>query len=275
MTTLMRTHSCENVTFAKLVKTEFLKIQYCKIVYPIYACVFVGTLFLTWFSSLLLRGSGESLTTQSPEMQMEEIIQASSASFYFTTTVFAFLGAFFITREFTSKSILTTLSTVPNRFAYISAKTCSTVCISVIVGASSWIVSTLLIKKSYEGFGINPEITSRYFEFFSQSILYITVISVFGVSMGFLLRNTVSALAIFGGLFFVYPFTYLIIHNIPIIQQSVIPTLDKYNPVSIITFLSQLTDSGFQSVWQNVSILLAWAIIPFIIAVQQFIKRDV
>ena len=131
--------------------------------------------------------------------------------YFFAQFAGGVIGALFVTSEFATGSIRTTLAAVPRRGLFVLAKA---IVVTVVVGLASEIaafvaffVGTAIQPRS--AFGATLPIASLSGHGVLRAVLmsglYVTLLTLLGVGLGLIVRHTAGTISIFVGLIFIVP----------------------------------------------------------------------
>lgn len=193
------------VTFAHLVRSEWIKFTSVRSTWWSIGLVAVISVGL----SLLMAASFASFSGEMPAMSVEEAnrqaVQVVVFSTVLTQMLAVILGTITVTGEYSTGMIRSTLTAAPGRIAALFAKALvvavTMFVTSVVVFAIAGVVSGPLLPTgaldlSHPDSSVMPLLGAA---------LYLALIAVLGVGIGFIIRNGPGALAAGIGLVFVAP----------------------------------------------------------------------
>jgi ABC-type transport system involved in multi-copper enzyme maturation permease subunit len=179
------------------------------------------------------------------------------------------LGVLVISGEYSTGMIRATMAAAPKRLPVLWAKL-------IVYGAT---VLALMVPSAFIAFFIGHAIMQPHHQAVSfgaagvvrslfGAALYLTVIGLFGLSLGAIVRNTAGGIALFAGIMFVLP---------PL--MNVLPTswnnaASPYLPLQAGERILQL-QSGTLSPWQGFAVLCGYAAAATAIAAVLLRRRDV
>jgi ABC-2 type transport system permease protein len=183
------------------------------------------------------------------------------------------LGVLVITGEYSTGMIRSTFMAVPRRLPVLWAK--------VLVFAT--VVLVLSIPMTFIGFfgasavmgqhHVNPSLSSPGALRAVIAIpLFLTVLAVFTVSLGAVVRNTAGAIAIFAGIIFVLPGLVGVLSNS--LKNSINPYLPSNAASAFFTVTRDPADHLLQP-WVGFAVFCAYALILLIAAALLLVRRDV
>jgi hypothetical protein len=166
------------------------------------------------------------------------------------------LGVLMITGEYSTGMIRATLGAVPRRLPVLWAKAVVfAVCVFVVTGIAS-LVAFELGAAVLSGAGVHLGLGSPgAARAVLGAALYLTVVGLLGVGLGFLTRNTAGAIATLFGLLLVLP---AIVNALP---QSLYNDVYKYLPMTAGTqVMTTLKDPSMLSPWAGIAVLALYAV---------------
>lgn len=180
------------------------------------------------------------------------------------------IGAMFITTEYSSGSIQTTLTAVPKRLRLIASKIIVLTLSIVVVGELVCFAAFLIAQKIFQGVVTTASLSNpAVLRSVVLAGLYLTLLSLLGFALGLLLRQSAASISVFASVLLIVP---LIGFFLPQSWQNVI---SKYEPSS----LGQSMEAPFNQVnnfgaWSATLILLAYISVLLAIAMTLFVRRD-
>jgi ABC-2 type transport system permease protein len=165
------------------------------------------------------------------------------------------LGVLVITGEYSTGMIRATLSAVPRRLPVLWAKAAVfSAAVFVVMGVASLLAfiggQALLAGAGFQ-VGLGSPGAARAV---LGAALYLTVVGLLGVGLGFLLRNTAGAIATLFGLLLVLP---AIVSALP---SSLYNDIFKYLPmIAGMQVMSTVPDAGLLTPWQGIGVFALYA----------------
>jgi ABC-type transport system involved in multi-copper enzyme maturation permease subunit len=185
------------------------------------------------------------------------------------TYAIATLGVLAVTSEYASGSIKPTLAAVPRRAQLVLGKalavaaTTLTVMLTAVLAAfvaAQAIVSIDGIDLSWTADGVARALTG--------SALYLTGVAVIGVGLGWLLRSTAGAVAVFLGVFVVLPVIGFVLPER--VGAAVLP----YLPSNAGAAIMQLTPGDGLNPWAGLAVFAGYAALGLVGAAMAVRRRD-
>ena len=254
------------VTQRKVVSSEWVKLR---------------SLRSSWVAMTLAVGSliviavaGGILTNQDwghmrPQRQAHfQAVDASLVGVNFAQLAIGVLGVLFITGEYGTGMIRSTLAAVPKRLPVLWAKLAvfSLVCLVLMEGASfaAFFLGQLALQS--HGVSISDPGALRAVV---GSGLYLTVVGVFGVALGFVIRSTAGGIAALVGLLLVLPGV------MSILPQSWQDHLTPYLPSTAGGAVYQIrVDPGTLAPWSGFGVFVLYAAVLVAAAGVVLVRRD-
>ena len=182
------------------------------------------------------------------------------------------IGSLFITTEYTTGSIRTTLAAVPNRWKLIIAKT-GVLKISMLLASEIVCFVAFFIGKAIYG-NMDPSIPDTLTNGADLRAVvlggvYLTLLSVIGFSLGMLLRQSAATISTYVGIVLVIP---LVLFFFP---KSIQDSLTKLEPSYLGREMMSVNpiQNAF-SPWVAAMILVIYAAVLWVCGIMVFQRRD-
>jgi ABC-type transport system involved in multi-copper enzyme maturation permease subunit len=199
---------------------------------------------------------------------------ASLAGFLFGQLAIGVLGVLVMSSEYHTGTIRTTFAAVPNRLMVLLAKVAMFSLVAFVVGEvlafASFFVGQAIMS------GSTPTATLGQPEVLRAVIgggLFFTVLGLFALGLGTIIRHSAAAITTFVALFFVVP---LIIEALP---PTIKDAVGKYLPDNIGSTMTTVkqgfrTDVPTFSPWASFGLLCAYAAVALLIGGILLARRD-
>ena len=180
------------------------------------------------------------------------------------------IGALFITSEYSSGSIRTTLAAVPNRVRLALSKLIVLVVSMLVVSEVVCFGAFLIGQAIYSGVVPTASLSSGSV---LRSVLlagvYLTLLAVLGLALGLILRQSAACISVFTSLLLIVP---LVIFFLPQSWQS---SISKYEPSSLGSAMMS-TSAPVQSfgAWTATWLLTVYVVVVFSVGVTMLARRD-
>jgi ABC-2 type transport system permease protein len=180
------------------------------------------------------------------------------------------LGVLVITGEYSTGMIRSTFAAVPRRLPVLWAK----------IGVYCAVVFALMLPASFLAFFVTQSIVSRHhvqttigaphvLRAVVGAALFLTITSLLGLMLGFLVRNTAGGIAAFAGVMFVLP------GITAILPHSWGDSVDPYLPLSAGTVMLGLhPDANALGAWTGMLLYLGYALAALVVAAVALVHRD-
>jgi ABC-type transport system involved in multi-copper enzyme maturation permease subunit len=198
----------------------------------------------------------------------------SLAGFLFGQLAIGVLGVLVVSAEYSTGTIRATFAAIPHRTTVLAAKVVVFSAVAFVIGEalafSSFFIGQAILT------GTTPHAVLSQPGVLRAVIgggLFLTVLGLFALGLGTIVRHSAAAITVFVGIFFVIP---LIVEALP---SSIKDAVGKYLPDNIgatMTTVKQgfLTDVPTFSPWASFGLLCAYAAAALIIGGVLMAKRD-
>jgi ABC-2 type transport system permease protein len=180
------------------------------------------------------------------------------------------LGVLMITGEYSTGMIRATLSAVPRRLPVLWAKALVFAVVVFIVGGIASLLAfeggQAMLSSAHVSVGLGSYGATRAV---IGGALYLTVVGLLGVGLGFLVRNTAGAIATLFGLLFVLP---AIVAALP---TNLFNDINKFLPFTAGTqILTTVRDSHVLSPWAGIGVFALYAVAAIGAGAVMLVTRD-
>lgn len=257
-----------NVSIASIVRSEWLKFRSVRSSIMGVAVTFVLTLGLSALVTSLLRAHW---TTESAAARLTfDPVSTSLVGILFAQFAIGVIGALFITSEYSSGSIRTTLTAVPQRVELVLGKL-------VVLLASMFVVSEIAC---FAAFSLGQSIFSGVVPTASLSSgstlravilagIYLTLLSVFACGLGLILRQSAATISVFVSLLLVVPLIFAFL------PQSWQNDGSKFLPSELGRAMTAANGvSNHFGPWTSLVIMVAYVVVILGAGVALFVRRD-
>jgi ABC-2 type transport system permease protein len=189
-----RSTAGRDLTFWRIVRSEWIKLRSLRSTFWSYAIVIVMSVGMAALSSL---NSGFNNSGPMPAAQQAHVVaQSTMFGIYFGQLVVAVLGVLVISGEYSTGMIRSTLAAVPQRLPALWAKAVVLFTATLVVGLVSTFGAILVAMPILAGKGITAGLTEP--DVFLPPLygaLYLALLSVFALGIGAMLRNSAGGIA--------------------------------------------------------------------------------
>jgi ABC-type transport system involved in multi-copper enzyme maturation permease subunit len=180
------------------------------------------------------------------------------------------IGTLFITNEYASGSIRTTLAAVPNRMKLVSGKLVVIIASMFVVTEAACFGAFFVGQSIFSGAVPTASISSGGVlraVFFAG--LYLTLLSVLSVALGFIFRHTATCIGFFVTVLMILPLITLAI------PESWRVHITKFEPSELGNAMtSVITPSGDLNAWSSLVTLVIYVVVVLAIGATLFQRRD-
>jgi ABC-2 type transport system permease protein len=258
------------VTLASVTRSEWIKFRSVRST-AMGAIVFVVlTIGLGLLVTTLIRSHWATLPTE--QKLVFDAVATSLAGTSLAQYAAGVIGSLFITAEYGSGAIRTTLAAVPQRLRLVAAKGVVLVASMLVLGEAVCFGAFFIGQRVYSGL-IPASTDSLANSAVLRSVVlggvYLTLLAVLGLALGLLLRSSPATISTFTGLVLVLP---LIIFFLP---SSLQDTLTKYEPSALgRAMMSSFPPDKFFGAWTALGVLVIYVAAALIAALVVFERRD-
>jgi ABC-2 type transport system permease protein len=251
------------VTFPRVVKSEWLKFWSLRSSWYTLGAAVLSMIVLDTLLGLV---AGEKWATLKPDDQMASGVMRG---YQLAQLLVGVLGALFVTGEYGTGMIRSTFAAVPKRLPVLGAKT-------AVFGG---VALTAMVISSFVGFFGAQALLSGFHHSFTLSQtgalrvvagtgVYLTLIGLLGVALGWILRSTAGAISTLVGILLVVPVLF------SAIGKSV-DGIAQYLPSKAGgSFIASIHEAGTLSPWTGLIVLCAWVAAAFGLAAYLLRRRD-
>ena len=197
-------------------------------------------------------------------------VSASLGGTLFAQFAVGVIGTLFITSEYSSGSIRTTLAAVPQRSRMVIGKLLVLVA-SLLVVAEVVCVATFLLGQAIFS-GVVPTAslaTSAVLRSVLFGGLYLTLLSVLGFALGLILRQSAASISTFASLLLILP---IIVFLLPQSWQS---ATSKFLPSTLgRAMMSTSAPADLFGAWAAAGILVIYVVVVLGVGVTLLVRRD-
>jgi ABC-2 type transport system permease protein len=255
---------CQPVTFGRLVHSEWIKFRSLRSTWWVLATAAVTMLAL----ALIIAYNTRHLTAnqQAEDLVPSAPLQGSDLA----QLLLGALGIVFVTGEFSTGMIRSTLTAVPRRLPVLAAKLAVFAAVTAALMAATSLIAFLaaqgLIGHYRTGYSLS---SPGAFRTVMGTAIYLTLVGVIGMMIGWIVRSTPGALVTYAALVLVVPALF---GNF---LQHWGLTVDQYTPPQAgASFSSNLPDPPALSPWAGFWVVVAWASAATLTAIGTLRRRD-
>jgi hypothetical protein len=255
-------------TLLDVVKSEWIKFRTVRSSVMGVIVFFVLTLGLGGLISWAVRSHWNQ--TNGPSRLGFDPVSTSLAGILFAQFAVGVIGVLFITSEYSSSSIRTTLAAVSNRLRLISAKTI-VLAVSLILVSEVVCFATFLLGQAIFS-GVVPSASLGSSDVLRSVLLaglYLTLLTIAGFALGLIVRQSAACISIFVSVLLIVPIIFAFL------PQSWQNSYAKYLPSELgRSMMSPFPAAHHLGAWNALIVLLVYVIIVSGVGVTLMIRRD-
>jgi ABC-type transport system involved in multi-copper enzyme maturation permease subunit len=257
-----------DVTLGSTVRSEWIKFRTVRSTIMGVAITFVLTIGLGALITLAVRAHWHSMD---PTRQLIfDPVSASLSGILFAQFAVGVIGTLFITSEYSSGSIRTTLAAIPNRLELVWGKLIVLVASIFVVAEIACFITFLMGQAIFSGVVPTASLgNSAVLRTVILAGVYLTLLSVLGFSLGLILRQSAACISVFTSLLLILP---IIVFLLP---QSWQNTMSKYEPSELGHAMTSVTTPGNDfGTWTALLILTIYVVAVWGVGTTMLIRRD-
>jgi ABC-2 type transport system permease protein len=252
------------VSLGRSIESEWIKFRTLRSTVAVLAATVFGMVLI----GLLVGYNTRHLTAN---LQPDDHVQSSSLQgYYLGQLLIGALGVLFVTGEYSTGMIRSTLAAIPKRLPVLWAKLIVIATITLAATVPTCIVAFVgaqaVISQSRTGYSLgDPGVLRVVF----GTAAYLTIIVMLGATLGWIVRSTPGALVAFVALVVV----------LPVLFGSVLGTFGKhlaeYMPSNAgASFVSTIREQPSLAPWTGLAVLVAWLVVGIGAAMWSLTSRD-
>jgi ABC-2 type transport system permease protein len=180
------------------------------------------------------------------------------------------LGVLVMTSEYTTGMIRTSLAAVPNRRTLLAAKTIILTTVGLVISMVSVFVAFFLGQAVLHGDNLGTTLSGpSVLRAVLGAGLYLTMIGMFGLALGTIVRRTPGAIATLFGIVLILP---LLAQAFPEPWDVRIGRLAPFNAGQ--AFYSVRYDPDLLTPTQGLLVFVGWIVVAYIVAIVSLSRRD-
>ncbi|WP_120339175.1 ABC transporter permease subunit [Cryobacterium soli] len=256
--------SGSGLSFAGLLRSEWIKLRTVRSTIWSYATVIVISLGLALLMSSTLTLQGVQVAESE---QANWMIQVSTFGIIFGQLVVAVLGVLSISGEYSTGMVRSSLTAVPRRLPVLAAKAVVLFVCTYIVGLVSVVGSYLVAAPIMADKGISASLADPdLFLPLMSAALYLSLVAVFSLGLGTILRSSAGGIAAALGVILLLPTV------LQLIPADWVADMMPYILSNAGTDSFAMT--GTMEPWQNILIVLGWVAVSLAGAGALLKRRD-
>ncbi len=180
------------------------------------------------------------------------------------------IGILFITSEYSSGSIRTTLAATPRRIQLAAAKVAVLVSVTLVVAEVVVFAAFLMGQRIYQGVVPTASLTSSaVLRSVVLAGIYLTLLAALGFGLGLILRQQSAAISVFTSLLLIVP---IIVFVLPQDWQT---SITRYEPSSLgHAMMSAVSQPDMFGPWAATLVLVGYVALVLVVGVALLVRRD-
>ena len=254
----------EPVTLRRVVRSEWIKFGTLRSTVAVLSAAAAGMVLI----ALIVGYNTRHLTGN---IQPDDHVQSSTLQgYYLGQLLIGALGVLFVSGEYSTGMIRSTLTAVPRRLPVLWAKLLVFVSIVAVTMVAASVIAFLcaqaVISASRPGYSLADPGVLRVV---IGTGLYLTLIGLIGVALAWIVRSTPGALVAY----------IAVILVVPVLFSTVLgqwgKDIAKFMPSQAgASFVSSLREPDSLTPWAGLGVLVAWAVLGIGIAAWQLRRKD-
>lgn len=252
------------VTLGRSVRSEWIKFRTLRSTWAVLGGAVVGLIGI----GLVVAHNTAHL---SANLQPDDVVGSSTLQgYYLGQLLIGALGVLFVSGEYSTGAIRSTLTAVPRRVPVLWAKaivfTAVVLVTTVVASFVAFLAAQALISGTRPGFSLSDPGVLRVV---TGTGVYLTLIGLIGAALGWIVRNTPGALVSYFALVLV----------VPVLLGNVLGTwgrdVSHYLPsVAGGSFVSSVAEPGALHPWPGLLVLVVWVVALTGLAAVRLRRRD-
>ena len=257
-----------DATLMSTTRSEWIKFRSVRSTIMGFLVTFVLTIGLGVLITVAIRGHW---SQSSPTDKFTfDAVSTSLAGTYFASFAVGVIGILFITSEYSSGSIRTTLAAVPNRVRLTLSKLIVLASSMFIVGEVVCFVTFLIGQAIFSGVVPTASLSNGAV---LRSVLlagvYLTLLAVLGFAIGLILRQSGACISVFTSILLIIPIIILFL------PQSWQTSVTKYEPSELGRAMMSTSPPGSDfGAWTSLAILLVIVAVVLGFGTTMLARRD-
>jgi ABC-2 type transport system permease protein len=265
-----------NLTFGGVLRSEWIKLRSLRSTIWSYALVVAISLGMALLMSLSMvngMNGGADAASAPADQQASFVVDASVFGVYFGQLVAAVLGVLVISGEYSTGMIRSTLTAVPRRLPALAAKALILGAATFVVGAIATFSAFAVSSAVFAGIDVSANLLDpAVFLPLLGGALYLSLVSLFALGIGTILRSSAGGIAAVLGILLLLP---TVLQMIPADwANDLVPYLLSIAGMNTFTSTTAETTADGFGVWLNLAIVLGWVTAAGIGAATTLAKRD-
>jgi len=254
MTTTIAPTTLSRLSLGRVIHSEWIKLRSLRSTIWSYAIIVLVSLGMAFVLSSALSNPDFGPILDSPE---HTLIQASTFGLSFGVLVVAVLGVLVISGEYSTGMARSTLTAVPKRLPALAAKAIVLFVATYVVGLVATLGSAVVALVVLNGNGLQPAITGDVISSILLACLYLSLVALFALGIGTMLRSSAGGIAAALGLLLLLPTVLMVFASITQAQWAI-----DLIPYLLTNAGESMFLGGELELWQSSLAVVLWAAVP-------------
>ncbi len=257
-----------DVTLASTTRAEWIKFHSVRSTVTGYVVTFALTVGLGALITTAIRSHWQ---TMDPLSKLAfDPVSTSLGGTLFAQFAVGVIGILFITSEYASGSIRTTLAATPRRIQVLAAKLLVLTSVTVVVAEVVVVATFLMGQRIYAGVVPTASLaTGAVLRSVLLGGVYLTLLAALGFGFGLILRHQSAAISVFTSLLLVVPIVVFVL------PQSWQDAVSRYEPSALGRAMMSATASPqLFSAWSATALLVGYVAVVVVAGAILLVRRD-
>jgi ABC-2 type transport system permease protein len=252
-----------DVSFFTVVRSEWLKFRSVRSSVTGIVVTLVLTIGLAALVTTVVRTHWSTMTTFDP-------VSSSLVGVILAQFAVGVIGALFVTSEYSSGSMRTTLTAVPKRIELTLSKLFVLVVTMLVVGEVACFASFLLGQSIYSGVVPTASLSNGpTLHAVVMAGVYLTLLATTAFGLGLMIRHSAAAISVFVGILLILPVIFAFF------PQSWRNAGQKYLPSELGTAMTSPTAVAHDfGAWTSLILMTLYVVVLLVVATTLFTRRD-
>lgn len=257
-----------DVSFATIVRSEWLKFRSVRSSVTGVVVTLVLTIGLAALITTVVRAHWSSMTLANKVTF--DPVTSSLVGIILAQFAVGVIGALFVTSEYSSGSMRTTLTAVPKRIELTLGKLFVLVVTMLVVGEVACFASFLLGQSIYSGVVPTASLSNGpTLHAVIMAGVYLTLLAATAFGLGLIIRHSAAAISVFVGILLILPLIFAFF------PQSWRNAGQKYLPSELGSAMTSPTATAHDfGAWTSLILMVVYVVVLLVIGTTLFARRD-
>ncbi len=254
----------ENVTFARVVNSEWIKFRTLR---SSWLTLGAAVAALIVIGALIGYNTGKNFATLAPE---DAAPSGSLQGYYLGQLLIGVLGVLFVSGEYTTGMIRSTLTALPRRLPVVAAKTLVFGFVSVVAMVAASFAAFFSAQGFLSHYGHGSALSDpTVLRVVIGTGVYLALIGLLGGALGWILRSTPGGISALVGLVLVVPLIFRVLPG------KSLQSMAQYLPsVAGGSFVTSVRAPNTLAPWTGLGVLAGWVVLSLVVAAILLKRRD-